>query len=229
MGTARKYILSVNQSFPSGTTYINNIIYYNLLNSFSGITDNGNIYQFIYSGITLTQLSQLSSVDYKKRVSDFMSYINVDLLNIRTNLLNLSEYDEISCSPITTTTTTTSTTTTIPITTSTTTSTSTTTTLPPTTTTTSTTTTTPPPILTASPPSFDISSAPQSKVLFIVSNIPWAITNIPFFTYNWSQMSGSGDATITFNVLENFTGISRNDIISINSGGCIVPITQEGG
>lgn len=99
MGVARKYILQVNKSFPSGITYINNsVVYYNLLNSFSGTTDNGNIYDFNYSGITTTQLSIMSINEYNKRVFDFMCYVNVDTLDSRSNLIGSSTYDEINCS-----------------------------------------------------------------------------------------------------------------------------------
>ena len=140
MGVARKYILQVNKLYPSGTTYVNNIVYYNLTNSFSGITDNGIIYNFNYSGITTTQLSQLPISDYNKRVFDFLCYVNVDNLVDRTNLINTSTYNEVACDG--TTTTTTSTTTTLAPTTTTTSTTTSTTTLAPTTTTSTTTSTT---------------------------------------------------------------------------------------
>jgi len=99
MGIARKYILQVNESYPSGTTYVNNnVVNYNLLNSFSGTTDNGNIYKFSYSGITTTQLSVMPIDEYNKRVFDFLCYVNVDLLDTRTDLIDNSTYDEPSCS-----------------------------------------------------------------------------------------------------------------------------------
>jgi hypothetical protein len=98
MDAARRYILQVNKSYPSGTTYINNnIVYYNLLNSFSGTTDNDVVYNFNYSGITTTQLSVMPIIDYNKRVFDFLCYVNVDTLDTRINLINNSTYDEISC------------------------------------------------------------------------------------------------------------------------------------
>ncbi len=146
MGQARRYILECEWLRPSGITTVTGTSTYDLTDAFSGtsIFDSGTT--FSYSTISISDVAELSDVEYEQRAEDFLSYVSqfeysYELSGL-TGLLLASQYDDpINCSATTTTTTTTTlppttTTTTTP---SPTTTTTTTTTLPPTTTTTTTT------------------------------------------------------------------------------------------
>lgn len=90
MGSARKYILECNTSTPSGMSYVYITKQISLLDSFSGVTDVGTGTTYSYSGITMSELCDLTDEEYIGRVEDFLSYVGRGRLSAATRETLLS-------------------------------------------------------------------------------------------------------------------------------------------
>jgi len=116
MGIGRRYILQVGGVRPSGATVTGVATEFNLLDAFSGEIADGTEVQ--YDAITTEQLGSLSENEYRTRVEDFLTIVEIQEDGAFQTLLDRSEFNSTQCdsaaavttvAPTTTTTTTTTT------------------------------------------------------------------------------------------------------------------------
>ena len=95
MGDARKYILEINKIEPSGFTTVERTEVHSLLDAFEGETINGR--EFSYFEITTSELAGLTVATYERRVSDFLTYVEINSTSEFDRLLDESTFDSVDC------------------------------------------------------------------------------------------------------------------------------------
>ena len=101
---AKRYLLNINETTPSGITTTGYTTTLSILNSFSGTNVNGN---FLYQAITLVDFVSLTEIQFNVRLSDFLIYANVSTQQEINQLTIDATFNDASCITTTTTTTTT--------------------------------------------------------------------------------------------------------------------------
>jgi len=95
MGSARNYILNINEIISCGIGTYTGITYQkNILNSFTAITNNTTC---VYSQITTDDLKSLSTINYNKRVLDYINTLELETNTIKECLYNHSSFDNNDC------------------------------------------------------------------------------------------------------------------------------------
>ena len=102
MGIGRRYILQVGGVRPSGATVTGVATEFNLLDAFSGEIADGTEVQ--YDAITTEQLGSLSENEYRTRVEDFLTIVEIQEDGAFQTLLDRSEFNSTQCdgTPVTT-------------------------------------------------------------------------------------------------------------------------------
>lgn len=98
MANARKYKILINSIKSNGLgTLVKELINHNLLEPFTILDGNS------YVKISIEELQLLSVPEYITRVTDFLTYLNVDNSVKKDFLINTAQYDESYCNTLTTT------------------------------------------------------------------------------------------------------------------------------
>jgi hypothetical protein len=95
MGIGRRYILQVGGVRPSGATVTGVATEFNLLDAFSGEIADGTEVQ--YDAITTEQLGSLSENEYRTRVEDFLTIVEIQEDGAFQTLLDRSEFNSTQC------------------------------------------------------------------------------------------------------------------------------------
>lgn len=97
MGFARKYILNVTNFTSHGVGADALTTQYDLTAAFSGVTNTGSGTAYSYLGITVAALGTMSIEAYNQRVTDFLSYSQIDTNTQKNNLLTEAIVEDPSC------------------------------------------------------------------------------------------------------------------------------------
>lgn len=98
MGEARKYNLNFNDAMSCGLgALIGNIVQCNLLNSFTINYDTIPPSSCTYPLLTTEELQVLPTLEYDKRVIDFLDYIDIESGTLKEKLFTESTVDDLIC------------------------------------------------------------------------------------------------------------------------------------